>query len=34
VSLDRDPADGTPAAEVAQHYLACVEGSATGLTLS
>jgi NAD(P)-dependent dehydrogenase (short-subunit alcohol dehydrogenase family) len=34
VSLGMDPADGTPAAEVARHYRDCVEGSATGLTLS
>jgi NAD(P)-dependent dehydrogenase (short-subunit alcohol dehydrogenase family) len=34
VSLGMDPADGTPAAEVARHYRACVEGSGTGLTVS
>ncbi len=34
VSLDMDPADGTPAADVAQHYLSCVEGSDTGRTIA
>ncbi|QUQ66431.1 short chain dehydrogenase [Kutzneria sp. CA-103260] len=34
VSLGMDPADGTPAADVARHYLACVEGTENGLTIS
>jgi len=34
VSLGMDPTDGAPAADVARDYLACVEGSDTGMIVN